>query len=143
MSSLVSHTEASIRSRTQHHAGQRRSRTPVIIAEQGTWVHHSSRNRRRKKKTPAVTQGESAQKEMEPWAQTTSGIEHAVGSLIDRHQKPFADDHVEPLTGIVGAAGNSAHKRELEQPIYPSQPGCQAQMQGRPGSGSRTTRTIA
>ena len=54
---------------------------------------------------------------------TANGIEHAVGAPVDRHQKPVADDHVEPLAGIVSAAGSSAHERELQKPIRPSQPG--------------------
>ena len=51
------------------------------------------------------------------------GIEDSAGAPMDRHEKPFADDHVEPLAGIVRATGSPAQERELEELIRPSQCG--------------------
>ena len=52
-----------------------------------------------------------------------SGIEDSVGTPMNCHQKPFADDHVEPLAGIVRATGSPAQEREQENLIRPSQRG--------------------
>ena len=52
-----------------------------------------------------------------------NGVEHSASAPMDRRRKPFADDHVEPLTGIVRATGSPAQERELEELIRPSQCG--------------------
>jgi hypothetical protein len=42
-----------------------------------------------------------------------NGVEHSIGAAMHGHEKAFTDDHIEPLVGVVWAAGGPAQGGHL------------------------------